>query len=197
MPLRALLFDLDGTLTEPRLDFDAIRREAHVPDRIPILEYMQGLPPSEAAGVNAILHHHEEQAALESELAPGAREIFDLAGRLGLRLAIITRNSRRSVETFIERHALAVDVEIAREDAEVKPSPEPVLAACRSLEVSPGEALMVGDYVFDMQSGRAAGAMTAFLRHTHTLPEDFKEDYVLETLYDLAEVVKELTGGAS
>ncbi len=44
----------------------------------------------------------------------------------------------------------------------IKPHPDPVLAACREIGVQPQEALMVGDDLRDMESGRRAGTSTAF-----------------------------------
>ena len=39
---RAVIFDLDGTLTEPVLDFDAMRAEIGLPEGVPILEQLDG-----------------------------------------------------------------------------------------------------------------------------------------------------------
>ena len=46
-PIRGVIFDLDGTLTVPTLDFDAIRADIGAGDG-PILEYLQGLPERDA-----------------------------------------------------------------------------------------------------------------------------------------------------
>ena len=194
MSLRAILFDLDGTLTEPALDFDSIRREAGAPDGVPVLEYIEGLDEAGASRVTAILERHEKEAARRSRLNAGAGEILALVADLGLRVAIITRNSRRSVEAFLARHGMAVDAVVAREDASPKPSPEPVRVACRAIGVSPEETIMVGDYLFDMQSGRAAGAKTAHVAGAHPLPDDFDVDYRLRSLHELAPIVRELHG---
>ena len=194
MKLSAILFDLDGTLTEPALDFGRIRREAGVPGAVPVLEYIKGLDEAGASRVAAILERHEEEAARRSRLNAGATEILALAAQLGLRVAIITRNSRRSVDAFLARHGLAVDAVVAREDASPKPSPEPVRIACRAIGVSPEETIMVGDYLFDMQSGRAAGAKTAHVAGTHPLPGDFNVDYRLHSLHELVPIVRELHG---
>lgn len=194
MEISAIFFDLDGTLTEPMLDFDQIRREAGVPDAVPLLEYIEELGEADASRVAAILERHERQAARHSRLNAGAGEILALAAQLGLRVAIITRNSRRSVETFLARHDLTVDAVVAREDAPAKPSPEPVRIACQAIGVCPEETIMVGDYLFDMQSGRAAGAKTAHVAGTHPLPDDFDVDYRLRSLHELVPIVRELHG---
>ena len=46
---RAVIFDLDGTLTEPVLDFDAMRAEIGLPEGVPILEHIDGLTAAKRA----------------------------------------------------------------------------------------------------------------------------------------------------
>ena len=187
---KAILFDLDGTITLPLLDFDAIRREAQVPLGVPVLEFLETLPPHRRRAVTDILERHEERAARDSALAPGARRILALARYLGILTGVVTRNSRQSVDLVLQKHGLSFDVVITREDAPPKPSPQPVLAACRSLNVDPADTLMVGDYLFDIQGGRNAGAHTAFCPGHYQLPDDVHVDYRLRSLSDLEAVLR-------
>jgi FMN phosphatase YigB (HAD superfamily) len=46
---RAVIFDLDGTLAESRLDFDAIRSEIGLRPELPILEQLADADPSQIA----------------------------------------------------------------------------------------------------------------------------------------------------
>jgi len=188
--LKAILFDLDGTVTRPLLDFDAIRREALVPEGVPILEFLETLDPPRRAAVTDILEQHEDRAARDSTLAPGAREILALARNLGILTGVVTRNSRRSVDIVLRKHQLAFNVVITREDGPPKPSPHPVLAACRALGVDPRDALMVGDYLFDVQAGKNARARTAFCPGHYQLPDDVQVDYRLSSLFDLEDILR-------
>ena len=73
-----MIFDLDGTITEPFFDFDAIRREmGFAPDAGPILELMEKMTPQQREDAERILQSHEEKAVAESTLNPGARETLD------------------------------------------------------------------------------------------------------------------------
>ena len=193
-PLCAVLFDLDGTLVTSELDFDAIRREAGI-ERMPILEYMASATPERRDEVNAILERHEDAAARRCRLAEGAAALFEAIVGLGLRSAIITRNSRRSVSIVTERHHLPVDAVIAREDAAPKPSPEPVLKACEALGVPPAEALMVGDFIFDIESGRAAGTRTALVRLPGRDDSGVASDVAVDSLLELLPVVQSWANG--
>ncbi|QOV87402.1 HAD family hydrolase [Humisphaera borealis] len=160
----AVLFDMDGTLTEPMLDFPRIKREMGIGDQ-PILEALAAMSPGDRAAAEAVLLRHEGEAARLSRLNPGCREVLALLERSGIRTALITRNSRSSVQTVLQTHQLAIQVLISREDAAPKPDPEPLYHACRRLDVSPGEVWMVGDGEFDVQAGLNAGARTVWVSH--------------------------------
>src|SRR5262245_45047534 len=70
----ALLFDMDGTLTRPMLDFPKIKREMGIGDQ-PILEALEALDPERRSEAQAVLHRFEERAAAESDLNPGCHEL--------------------------------------------------------------------------------------------------------------------------
>ena len=60
-------------------------------------------------------------------------------------------------------HDLTVDFIRTRDDGAIKPSPEPVHAICERLHALPAESWVIGDYLFDIQSGAAAGAHTVLM----------------------------------
>ena len=159
---KAFIFDLDGTLTIPQLDFASIRAEMGITDG-PILEELEALAPSQAEAARKVLEAHEEKAAITSTLQPGARELLDELRRRNIPTAILTRNSRRSLDTVIKKHRLQVNETLSREEAPVKPSPEPVLLLCDRLGTEPANTLVTGDYIFDIESANRAGAISVLL----------------------------------
>jgi HAD superfamily hydrolase (TIGR01549 family) len=162
-PPSAILFDLDGTLTEPLLDFPRIHREMGIGDR-GILEAMAEMDAPRRARAEAILLRHEKDAAEGSTLNTDCRELLAyIGGRLPL--AIVTRNSAESTRTVLAKHGLSFDVLITREYGIFKPGPEPVMEACRRLGVAAHRTWMVGDGQFDVEAGRAAGARTVWVSH--------------------------------
>lgn len=161
---RAMLFDMDGTLTRPMLDFAAIRAEMGIGDR-PILEAMAEMPPDRHAAAQQILLRHEDAAAERSELNEGCEALLAELHARRLPVAVITRNSRRSATVVFDRHGLTVDVLVTRDDGLFKPDPAPLRLACERLGVPAGQAWMVGDGEFDIQAGIAAGAATVWLSH--------------------------------
>jgi HAD superfamily hydrolase (TIGR01509 family) len=163
MPLKLVIFDMDGTLLEAMLDFEAIRREIGLPPDLPILETMDGMPDAGRARAYAILDRHEAEVAARSRLMPGARQLLADLRQRGIRVAVLTRNSRVSVETAAARHGLVFDLAVTREDHKPKPSPDGIhhlRAACGATAV---ETVMVGDFRFDIEAGTAAGVRTIAL----------------------------------
>jgi len=185
---RGVIFDLDGTITVNNLDFAVIRQEIGLAGGQPILEYMDTAPPEEQARVSEILERHERQAAETAELNDGATELLLHLARKGIKTALLTRNSRGSARVVMDRHGLAFDLVVAREDAEPKPSPQPVLLIADRLGMPPQDMLMVGDYKFDIMSGQAAGAKTALLL-VRPMPDDVIPDYVIDSLHEIIPIV--------
>lgn len=183
---RLLIFDLDGTLTRPILDFAAIREAVGLGE--PLLESMLALPPGPARDrAFDVLERFEADAAERSELNAGAREILDVLSRRGVPAGLVTRNSRASARRTLERHALAFDIVVTRDDAPPKPRPEPLLKICAHFGVPPAEALMVGDFRLDVLAGRLAGTRTALLtngRAASWLPEA-PPDHLIDRLLDI------------
>ncbi|KPJ62900.1 MAG: hypothetical protein AMS15_02450 [Planctomycetes bacterium DG_23] len=187
--IKAVIFDLDGTITKPVLDFVKIKQEIGL-NRAPLLEAMEGMKPQERKRAEEILERHEKKAAAGSQLNPGVRELFQFLKKQGIKTAILTRNSRRSTEMVLEKHGLEVDEIATREDARPKPSPEPLFHLSKRLAVPPEEMLMVGDFYFDVLCGRSAGALTAlFSREPSTEAEP---DFHIKDLKELIGIIRNL-----
>jgi HAD superfamily hydrolase (TIGR01549 family) len=193
-PLRAVLFDMDGTLTRPTLDFRAVRAEIGLPE--PLLENMLALPKGATRDrAFALLEKHEEAAALSSVLNPGTREILSFLEERGIRTGLVTRNSRKSVRQTLARHGLRFDAIRSREDGPVKPDPFAILGLCEELGALPEETLLVGDYKYDIQAGERAGTRTVLL--VNGAPPLFRDeispDHVIHALDEMASILDQIT----
>jgi HAD superfamily hydrolase (TIGR01509 family) len=160
MPLKLVIFDLDGTLLVPALDFHAIRAEIGLPPVVPILETMEGLEPAARRRAFAILDRREAEAAARSELMPGAKELLAALRRRSINMAVLTRNSGVSVEAACRRHGLEFDAVSTRETHRPKPAPDGVRHLMKLFGAEAGETVVVGDYRFDIEAGRDAGVRT-------------------------------------
>ena len=90
---RFWIFDLDGTLTLAKHDFDEMRRALKLPPGGPILEALATLPESEAREKRRLLDEIEWEIATIAEPQPGAGELLGQLNRNGARLGILTRNT--------------------------------------------------------------------------------------------------------
>jgi HAD superfamily hydrolase (TIGR01509 family) len=185
--IRGLIFDLDGTLADSQLDFDAMRREMELPPNLPILEALDGLEPAHALHCRTVLDRHEWAGAERASLLPGVGELFELIRSRGLRQAVVTRNSRRITDATLVRLGLAIELSLTRDDGPVKPDPWPVMHICGHWGLSPAEVVVIGDYRFDVECGRAAGCRTVLLTHPNdpqTYPNVEQADMLLASLAD-------------
>ena len=198
-----VLFDFDGTLTSPAgLDFAAIRAAIGCPANETILEFINSRTGDEYVKANAILEEFERQAACEANPNAGSEELFAFLRERGLPVGIITRNLRssvlRSLENFSGIRAEDFKVILTREEAFApKPDPQGIRVAAGKMRVPVDELLVVGDFRFDIQAGKAAGARTAFLanRESGPLPELLGEcdpDYTVPDLFELKNLLRYL-----
>ena len=94
----AVLFDLDGTLADTRLDFTAIRAEVGVPEGIGVLEYLDRLEDAARAEQGRQrLHEFEMRGADAAEWIDGAESLLQRLARARVPTGILTRNSRAAV----------------------------------------------------------------------------------------------------
>ncbi len=192
MQIKAVIFDLDGTITEPFFDFDAIRREIGFrPDAGPILELMEKMTPRERLEAEGILHYHEERAVSESKLNPGARETLDELHKRGVLIGILTRNRRDNAFAVAEKHNLKFDGVVGREEGPVKPDAFGVRHLCGQFAIMPQEALVVGDYLFDLLCARAAGAIAVLLAN-HKRAGEFAQhaDFIIENITEILQIIE-------
>jgi HAD superfamily hydrolase (TIGR01509 family) len=185
-PLHAIAFDLDSTLTRPYLDFRKLREQLNLPEG-DILQWLEQLPPVEKSQAQALIEAFEQDGVANVEWNDGAQETFEAVRKLGLPVAIVTRNSRASLVAACRHLDIVVEVLVAREDAPPKPHPASIHHTASQLGVSVSHLLMVGDYRHDIDAGRAAGAMTALLTNGHlpTWSAEVQADLTIARLDEL------------
>ncbi len=183
--IRAILFDLDGTLIATsnrwgdllgetlerlrilprRLDARALGRRLVLAAEMPMNYAVAAL---ERLGIDRALQGLADRVRRSRGVATRADSaLLEGAGAMlqGLRgdylLAIVTTRARRDAEAILERAGLGdlFPVVVTRQDVWfMKPHPQPVRRAAARLGVSPEACAMVGDTVMDMRAARSAGA---------------------------------------
>ena len=193
MSIKAVIFDLDGTITQPYFDFDIIREEMGLDiNSGPVLESMEKMSPQQRLDAEQILHFHEERAVTESRLNPGAKKTLSVLRKAGIHIGVLTRNKRRNALAIARKHSLKFDAVVDREDGPVKPDAFGVLRICKQFDVKPLETLVVGDYLFDILSAKAAGAIAVLLANHDRAREFIKHaDFTVEKIGQILQIIEE------
>lgn len=175
------IFDLDGTLTIPKHDFALIRRELHVPDDQDILGYLASLPTDQSEPLHEWLYDHELEIAKQTDPAPGVHRLIETLHQRDAQLGIFTRNTQALAGVSLEVIGLggyfAKPNILGRDEAPPKPEPDGIHHLLNAWAAEPTDAIMVGDYLFDLQTGRTAG--------TATIHVDTSQKYMWPELTDL------------
>jgi len=191
MRIKAVIFDLDGTVAIFNLDYKTVRAlvkgylmNRGVPGSILSLKetVFEMLRKTELwaehsgkskkflddvlCDASDITERFELEAAGNTSLLPGVVDTLKALREMGLKIGLCTINSERSVNRILERFGIAAlfDVVISRNQVRhVKPDPEHLKAALKVLGVSPGETVVVGDSRVDMQSAKELNAVAVGL----------------------------------
>jgi pyrophosphatase PpaX len=185
MMYKAFLFDMDGTLVD---SFDLIYESfnAALKDydkrtltKAEFDKKLFGKPvDSTITRLLGITGDEEHQAILKSfekhwfagldslKVFKNVQQTLEALKRKGIRLGVVSTSPRAVISETL-KHAGVLDyfeVLIGEEDAEnKKPHHEPVTNALIALGLEPGDAVFVGDTIYDVQAGKAAGCRTVFL----------------------------------
>jgi len=187
---KGVIFDLDGTVTKPCIDFPTLKREIGIaPDQL-ILEHLATLKGAELERATGILERWEREAAENSELNDHFLEVWSYLKRHRIKTAILTRNSRTCVDIVLRKHYLTFDLLVTREDAPPKPSEAPVLLISRRLRIPPDRLLLIGDVKYDIWAGKAAGVKTVLLTNGKKPDPSAGADWTINSFQELIPILE-------
>lgn len=173
-----LLFDFDGTLV-PSLDYwlSGFKHAFHIlgfdlteEEIIAGCLYRGDKAVAEHFGIDShqafwqLVQHKIMTHYDEAELFSGVREVLDLCRANKIPLGLVTSSERPVIEKAFRHLKLDgyFDAVVTSSDVErCKPDPEPVVKALSILGQDPERVLFIGDYIVDVQAGRAAGVSCA------------------------------------
>lgn len=188
--IKLIVFDMDGTITRPSLDFGEIKKALGNDDpSLLTLDFILALPPDEQHRAWEIMHRYEQDAADNAEPQDGALPLLSELRRRGIKTAIFTRNSRDSVERVLAKFGVDVDDIIAREDAPPKPDPTAIYKLLEKYGIRKREALMVGDFALDVEAGKRAGLATVLLRNGDNRQIQADPDFEISSLLQLWDII--------
>jgi HAD superfamily hydrolase (TIGR01509 family) len=187
---QAVIFDMDGTLIEPTLDFLWVRKELGIRPEEDILSTIAKMPSDKADRAATWLHQQELAGVGRARLMPGARRTLRLCRQAGLGIALLTRNSAQSMQIAVERIGPELfDVTLSRESGPIKPEPDGILRCCHEIGAQPQRVAAVGDFKYDVEAANAAGAVSVLLAPGDKPAFASRADHVIDRLDQLPDLL--------
>ncbi len=211
--MKAVLFDLDGTLIDSAEDIALALRltldEIGMPQRMPpdvrgligggvraLLEKVLGKDFREEH-VRVFRRHYIENPVVHTKPYPGMEETLRELRSRGVKLAVVT-NKLEELSVEILRRLKLIDLFdlVVGGDTfeEKKPSPVPILKTLEFIGVDPEESLMVGDTEADILSGKGAGTRTALALWGYVKTNSVKPDIYLSSPIELLSLAWRVSG---
>ena len=212
---KAVILDLDGTITRFNIDYVGMRRVAlaeldkmslrtpELTEQLYLYVILQKVRTTADAQTYEKLRERlygrledmEIKAAREVTLYPGVEKMLRELRDRHIKLGLVTNNGRAGTRLTLDRFRIRrlFDAIVTRDDCrEMKPDAAPVIMVLAQLNAQVGEAILVGDGVMDMIAARAAGLRSAAVA---TGPSGMQHllltgpDYVLGSISDILELV--------
>ncbi|WP_286798771.1 HAD-IA family hydrolase [Pandoraea sp. 64-18] len=214
--VRAVLFDLDGTLADTALDlvaavnkvrtdrglapgpYETLRLQASHGAR-GLIGSAFGVAPEDAAFPSlrdAFLANYEAALCVRSRLFDGIPALLEALAARGMPWGIVTNKAARLTDPLVKLLGLAEGaacVVSGDTTPHSKPHPAPLLYAAECMGIAPGRIVYVGDDLRDIQAGKAAGMATVAAAYGYCgdslTPAEWQADAVVEHAGAIAPLV--------
>jgi phosphoglycolate phosphatase len=220
MPVNLVIFDLDGTLVDTRLDINIALNHALNTAGLPgisvektvgyvgegikkLVENVLADCGTHAAStmdlvlpvMDSFIEYYALHVSDNSRPYPGVLKTLDALH--GLKKAVVTNKKDDLTMKLLDALGLSRRFDLVlgpQSAAERKPSPAPLLKAMNTLGCGPAETLMVGDSAFDMEAAERAGVKTVFAAYGYGGAETaLRADYIIEAdLFELLPILEAL-----
>ena len=214
-PIRAVIFDFDGTLAKLNINFTQMRNSVmnligsyRVPVNgltslfvLEMIDAAEALISHNCPGkekkfiqqANELITNIEIESAKKGELIDGTRNMLIELKKRNIKVGVVTRNCELAVTHIFPDILKHCDTVITREMIpNVKPHPEHLIAALRLLGVAPEFSSMVGDHPMDIKIGKDVGTLTIGVLSGYSTANDLLEagaDIIINKAADIPSVL--------
>lgn len=212
MKVKAVVFDLDGTLITFRLDIVGMKREIirrllklnvakdllsldkKISEMIQVSKnYLLKTGHKDLASkvlpeVFSVADEFEIKAAKISELIEDAELVLRGVRELGLKVGLLTNNGRLATNIVLEKHDIAkyFDTIVTRDESKaLKPDPTGLYLILSTLNVSPEETIFVGDSIIDARAAKEVGVLFFGVKTGIHEKEDLEREDAIMVFDDL------------
>lgn len=211
--IKAVLFDLDGTLIDTNelilssfkkafkevLDIEVPEKEITMLFGRPLVQTLGKYSESKLEElIKTYRDYNESNHDQMCRSFDGVKEMLEELKEMGVKLGIVTSKREHLAKRGMKISGILdiMDTVITPESTEKhKPNPDPALKACELLKVNPNEAIMVGDATYDILCGKSAGCKTIGVSYTSIPIKELQRvepDYFVDEPMAIVEIVKEL-----
>ena len=197
--MKAVLFDLDGTLIDTAADFIRIIQDMCREQQRPVVDadtirsqvsegaraMVKLVYPELAIDDATFLAHRQDfldrygqQIVVETDLFEGMYPLLHMLEQHQIPWGIVTNKPRNLSESLLEALNLQqrCSVLVCPDDVtHTKPHPEPMFLAAKQLQIDPEQIIYVGDHPRDIEAGRNADMYTILAAYGY-LPEQHRDD---------------------
>lgn len=217
MALKAVLFDLDGTLLDTAPDFFTCLNQLRCEENLPPLPYyairqtvsngaralinlgfdVERDTPEFESLLNRLLDLYSNNLAVDTQLFEGMQEVINFIEDNNLSWGIVTNKSSLYTLPILESLRISPapkSVVCPDHVTQTKPHAEPLLLACEQLNCQPNEGLYIGDHLRDIDCGKNAGMPTVAVSFGYIAPGDSAEswqaDHLVHQAIDLKNIIQ-------
>lgn len=212
--MRLLIFDFDGTLADTgqviirtlSQTLSELGLEPPAPEALreyiglPLARIFERASASEdqeliSKAVRIYRARFPENCKKDIRLYPGVREALERFQNMGLSLAIASSRERNSLLALVDQVGIASFFSVIAGEQDVqKHKPEPDIAkfVCEKTGIPANEAMFIGDTIYDIGAGRAAGMLTCGIAYGNHTGEHLLEagaDFVIDRFDGLVPIV--------
>ncbi|KAK5575745.1 hypothetical protein RB653_006879 [Dictyostelium firmibasis] len=199
--VRAIIFDLDGTLLTGT-DFKLLKKELNLQDKVDVLQVINSYSNEDRERANRIIYEFELKARNQIKLQDNVEELLEFLENNNIPKAIHSRNSLENIRHFVDirlSKPYTFHHLVGREIEPPKPNPSGSFDILRvfnesfSLQnqpiIKPEEILFVGDSIDDIHTSNNFGSISMLLLNDHNKHHSESADYSISNLIELIEIL--------
>jgi len=187
--IKGIIFDMDGTLTIPSIDFIELRRILDMKPDQDLLKVLETYGEEKKKYTIQIIEKFEKEASDNIELQPNVNSVLCTFNKLDIKMGIVTRNSKTNAAKVLSLIDIDFDPVLSREFIPYKPDPAPVNFILDNWNIKPENVMIVGDYRDDIQCGINAGISTCFFMNSDKTSYAELSDYSVSSFEELKNII--------
>ena len=166
--MKVVVFDLDGTIVDSKLDFSMMRNDLGLSETQGILEEIDKFECEiKRTELLDIVRKHELNGAKEAVLMSGFKNLYEYLTSSGIPIGILTRNSLEVTEMTLKKFKLSFDILLTRDNCEPKPSPMGLHKVMAKWNTKPHEIIYIGDSEYDLQTAKNADVASILFKSSY------------------------------